>query len=125
MRSLRLILATIICALLGALSSALAAQAATTDKVPIATSSPEARDLYLKGRDRAERLRATDGRRFYEQAVAKTPQATTHGRSTGPKCGPTNFQTLQIVRETALFETSPACRPDHFSSSGFPPEFHP
>jgi len=59
MRSLRLILATIICALLGALSSALSAHAATTDKVPIATSSPEARDLYLKGRDLAERLRAT------------------------------------------------------------------
>lgn len=72
MRSLRLILPTIICTLLGgALSSALAGQAGATDKIPITTSSPEARDLYLKGRDLAERLRATDGRRFYEQAVAK------------------------------------------------------
>ena len=62
------------CTLLGgALSSALAGQAAGTDKVPITTASPEARDLYLKGRDLAEKLRATDGRRFYEQAAAKDP----------------------------------------------------
>ena len=40
-------------------------------KIPITTSSAEARDLYLKGRDLAEKLRATDARRFYEQAVAK------------------------------------------------------
>ena len=40
-------------------------------KIPITTSSTEARDLYLKGRDLAEKLRATDARRFYEQAVEK------------------------------------------------------
>jgi tetratricopeptide (TPR) repeat protein len=40
-------------------------------KIPITTSSAEARDLYLKGRDLAEKLRATDARRFYEQAVKK------------------------------------------------------
>ena len=40
-------------------------------KIPITTSSAEARDLYLKGRDLAEKLRATDARRFYEQAVEK------------------------------------------------------
>ena len=74
MRSLGLVLPTIICTLLGgALSSAIAGQAAASDKVPITTSSPEARDLYLKGRDLAEKLRATDGRRFYEQAAAKDP----------------------------------------------------
>lgn len=32
-----------------------------------------------------------------------------HRRSTGPKFGPTNFQTLQIVRESALSEVAPAC----------------
>jgi hypothetical protein len=58
MRSLRLILATILCVLVGSQSSALAAQVPATDKVPITTSSPEARDLYLKGRDLAEWLRA-------------------------------------------------------------------
>ena len=41
------------------------------DKIPITTTSEEARTLYLQGRDLAERLRATDARRFYEQAVAK------------------------------------------------------
>jgi tetratricopeptide (TPR) repeat protein len=40
-------------------------------KIPITTSSEEARALYVKGRDLAEKLRATDARRFYEQAVAK------------------------------------------------------
>jgi tetratricopeptide (TPR) repeat protein len=43
----------------------------SSDKIPITTSSEEARSLYLQGRDLAEKLRATDGRRFYEQAVAK------------------------------------------------------
>ncbi|HXW07396.1 MAG TPA: tetratricopeptide repeat protein [Vicinamibacterales bacterium] len=49
----------------------LAVQAQTADKVPITTQSAEARDLYLKGRDLAEKLRATDARRYYEQAVQK------------------------------------------------------
>jgi len=40
-------------------------------KIPITTSSDEARKLYLQGRDLAEKLKATDGRHFYEQAVAK------------------------------------------------------
>ena len=43
----------------------------SADKIPITTSSDEARALYLQGRDLAEKLRATDARRFYEQAVAK------------------------------------------------------
>jgi tetratricopeptide (TPR) repeat protein len=40
-------------------------------KIPITTASEEARALYLKGRDLAEKLKATDGRQFYQQAVAK------------------------------------------------------
>jgi len=43
------------------------------DKVPITTVSTEAKDLYLKGRDLAERLRVRDGRALFEQAVAKDP----------------------------------------------------
>ena len=43
----------------------------TTGKVPITTQSEEARELYLKGRDLTERLRATDAREFLKQAVAK------------------------------------------------------
>ena len=50
-----------------------AAQAQTSDKVPITTASAEARELYLKGRDLTEKLRATDARRFYQQAVQKDP----------------------------------------------------
>jgi tetratricopeptide (TPR) repeat protein len=41
--------------------------------VPLTTSSPEARDLYLKGRALAEQLRAQDGRKIFEQAVAADP----------------------------------------------------
>lgn len=76
MHSRRLTLPAIFCAaflMLSAASSRLDAQAGGADKVPITTSSAEARELYLQGRDLAERLRATDGRRFYEQAVAKDP----------------------------------------------------
>jgi tetratricopeptide (TPR) repeat protein len=41
------------------------------DKIPVTTASPEARDLYLKGRELAEALRATDARKQFEQAVEK------------------------------------------------------
>ncbi len=56
---------------LGAGAGPLVAGAAgAADKIPISTSSEAARKLYLQGRDLAEKLRATDARRFYEQAVA-------------------------------------------------------
>ena len=42
-------------------------------KIPITTSSDDARQLYMKGRDLQEKLRATDARNLYEQAVAKDP----------------------------------------------------
>src|SRR5215204_5827361 len=74
MRNFRLTLAATICTVSFALSpssSRVDAQAAATGKIAITTSSPHARDLYLKGRDLAEKLRATDGRRFYEQAIAE------------------------------------------------------
>jgi tetratricopeptide (TPR) repeat protein len=52
--------------------SVVSAQTKTaSDKVPITTSSEEARQLYLKGRDFAEKLRAADARPLYQQAVAK------------------------------------------------------
>jgi len=37
------------------------------------------------------------------------PTAATRRRLGGPKIGPTNFQTLQIVRKSALSEVAPAC----------------
>ena len=51
----------------------LAGTIATTaaDKIPITTSSEEARQLYLKGRDLNEKLRATDARALFQQAAAK------------------------------------------------------
>ncbi len=42
---------------------------AQDSKVPI-TASDEALESYLQGRDLAEKLRATDGRQYYKQAVA-------------------------------------------------------
>jgi tetratricopeptide (TPR) repeat protein len=47
--------------------------ATSADKIPITTSSEEARQLYLKGRDLSEKLRATDARALYQQAAAKDP----------------------------------------------------
>lgn len=42
-------------------------------KIPITTTSDEARQLYLKSRALSENLRATDARALLEQAVAKDP----------------------------------------------------
>jgi tetratricopeptide (TPR) repeat protein len=47
--------------------------ATAADKIPITTSSEEARQLYLKGRDLSEKLRATDARALYQQAATKDP----------------------------------------------------
>jgi tetratricopeptide (TPR) repeat protein len=55
----------------GVLATPLAAVAA--DQIPITTSSKEARQLYLKGRDFFEKLRATDARALFAQAAAKDP----------------------------------------------------
>ncbi len=43
------------------------------DKIPITTSSAEARQLYLQGRDLSDKLRVTDSRKFYREALAKDP----------------------------------------------------
>jgi len=50
-----------------------ASAAPAAEKVPITTSSDEARQLYLQGRDAGEKLRAADAHAFYEKAVAKDP----------------------------------------------------
>jgi tetratricopeptide (TPR) repeat protein len=46
----------------------------SSDKIPITTADPEARKLYVQARDLAEKLRATDARKLYEQAVARDPK---------------------------------------------------
>jgi tetratricopeptide (TPR) repeat protein len=62
------------CALLIAGERPANAQAAdSAGKIAITTSSDEARQLYLKGRDLSEKLRATDAHTYYQQAVAKDP----------------------------------------------------
>jgi tetratricopeptide (TPR) repeat protein len=65
----RVIFALLVVCAAGA--SAVAQTGSATGKIPITSSSEEARALYLKGRDLAEKLRATDARRYYEQAAAK------------------------------------------------------
>src|SRR3982750_3200343 len=77
MRSLRLFPRPAAYALVSLLAAAAPSADAQTspasDKVPITTTSEDARQLYLKGRDLAEKLRATDAHAFYEQAIAKDP----------------------------------------------------
>jgi tetratricopeptide (TPR) repeat protein len=46
---------------------------ATTDKVPITTSSEEAKQAYLNGRDLFEKLRATDAHAQFQKAVELDP----------------------------------------------------
>jgi tetratricopeptide (TPR) repeat protein len=43
------------------------------DKIPITTSSAEARQLYMKGRDLSEKLRGTDARALFLRAAEKDP----------------------------------------------------
>jgi tetratricopeptide (TPR) repeat protein len=72
-----LVARTVACVILAATfggASLAHAQAANTAKVPITTSSDEARQLFLKGRDLADKLRITDARRLYTEAVAKDPK---------------------------------------------------
>jgi tetratricopeptide (TPR) repeat protein len=53
--------------------AASAAAEVAAAKVPITTSSPEARQLYLQGRDLTEKLRAADAYPLFEKAVGKDP----------------------------------------------------
>jgi len=66
MRASRLFHLTLTLAALSATVSA-----AETGKVPITTTSEDARKLYLQGRDLTEKLRATDARKYFNQAVEK------------------------------------------------------
>jgi tetratricopeptide (TPR) repeat protein len=42
-------------------------------KIPITTTSEQAREYYLQGRDLFEKLRAQESRQFFEKAVAEDP----------------------------------------------------
>jgi tetratricopeptide (TPR) repeat protein len=53
--------------------TAAASAAAASGAVPLSTTSPEARRLYLEARTVAEQLRAHEGRRLYQQAAAADP----------------------------------------------------
>src|SRR5215212_9181589 len=50
-----------------------ALHASAADRIPLTTSSPEAKQLYLEGRDLAEKLRATDAKARFEKAIEKDP----------------------------------------------------
>src|SRR5262245_16032954 len=54
-------------------AEAASAPAAAPKEVAITTSSDEARQLYLKGRDRVEKLKVTDGNAFFRSALEKDP----------------------------------------------------
>jgi tetratricopeptide (TPR) repeat protein len=58
-------------ALLSPVLSEAQEKTAAQGKVPVTTTSEEARQLYLKGRDLTEKLRATDANKYFEQALAK------------------------------------------------------
>ena len=62
-------------ALIFAISATLIISCAPKDvgKIPITTSSRDARQLFLQGRDYFETLQAQESRQFFEQAVEKDP----------------------------------------------------
>jgi tetratricopeptide (TPR) repeat protein len=59
------------CAMAALAATASAAPDKDKGKIPITTSSEEARQLFIKGRDLSERLRATDAHALFQQAIAK------------------------------------------------------
>ena len=63
--------AAVLSALIATSLTSAASPARAADKVPITTSSAEARKLYLEGRDLAEKLRATDARVRFEVTTTK------------------------------------------------------
>ncbi len=52
-------------------------QELASGKIPITTTSVEARNLFLQGRDLAEKLRGTDAHQYYLQAVELDPDFAT------------------------------------------------
>jgi tetratricopeptide (TPR) repeat protein len=55
------------------IASPVGAQIHPSNKIPITTSSEDAKKLYLQGRELLDKLRGTDARQLFEQAVAKDP----------------------------------------------------
>jgi len=105
-----------------------------SDKIAITTSSEEARQLYLKGRDLNEKLRATDARIQFEKAIALDPNfalayvglansagtpkeffdATTHAVSLAPKV--TEGERQVILGLEARMKGDPAAALGHFTT---------
>jgi tetratricopeptide (TPR) repeat protein len=67
MRGMKLVCAGV----LVAFAAVASAKGPAETKIPVTTKSAEARELYLKGRDHLEKLRITDARKLFEQAVEK------------------------------------------------------
>jgi tetratricopeptide (TPR) repeat protein len=60
-------------AALGATAEVQGKAKAGSIKIPITTSSPDAREAYLQGRDLLEKLRLTDSRTYFTKAAALDP----------------------------------------------------
>ena len=86
----------------------LASASPGADKVPITTSSEEARKLYLQGRDANEKLRATDAYLLFEKAVAQDPRFALgyFGLATAAPTNKTFFAALK--QAVALADTASA-----------------
>ena len=106
----------------------------TSGKIAITTSSEEARQLYLKGRDLNEKLRATDARVLFEKAIALDPNfalayvglantsgtpkeffdATTHAVSLAPKV--TEGERHLILGLEGTMKGDPAATLSHYTA---------
>ncbi len=66
--------------------------AESPDKMPITTSSKEALDNYLKGRDLNEKLRGQEARQFFQKAINLDPNfAVAHLQIAGVQASPKAF----------------------------------
>lgn len=60
-------------ALLAGCSASIEVEPGRGEKIPVTTRSPEARELFLDGRELAENVRQAAARPFFERAVEKDP----------------------------------------------------
>ncbi|HET9987904.1 MAG TPA: tetratricopeptide repeat protein [Kofleriaceae bacterium] len=62
---------TLTLAILMGLGAVASAKDKPNDKMPVTTASPDARDMYMKAQDLADKLRGTDAHEMFAKAVAK------------------------------------------------------
>ena len=88
---------------------ALANYSAADDKIPVTTTSDQARELYLQGRALVEKFRNTEARMLFEQAVALDPGFALAHRDLATVQPTAKLFRESIIRAEALVDRVSEC----------------